>query len=125
MVGLPVTAFIWMGGETDNAPLGTSTAAYASSISGVIGTPRALGFDAPWLIGVCSLINGTVSTAVQNAQIGAVNPANNVFSGANTDNYGGLANRQPDLTHLREAGPGFGRDAAAEEWKVKIMAAVH
>jgi len=119
VVGLPISAWLWMQGETDNNPLGTTQAAYAASLAGVITTMRAA-YTAPVLIGKCTYINGAVSAGIQAAQVAAVN-GTTVFAGADTDTLTGTAvNRLPDDTHFKAAGA----DAAADLWVTKIVAAL-
>lgn len=114
-VGLPVTAFLWMQGESDH---GISQAAYASYLASVIATPRSIGFNAPWLIGKCTLLSGAVDANVRAAQADALNGAD-IFAGADTDSLTGLGvNRQSDDTHLNATGA----DAAATLWKNAIDA---
>jgi hypothetical protein len=118
-IGLPVTAFLWMQGETDNGGA-TTQAAYAADLASVIAIPRNAGFNAPWLIGKCTYNAGTVSSAVQAAQAGAVN-GTTIFAGANTDSLTGTAvNRQADNTHLSDAGA----FSAGNLWAAAIEAAV-
>jgi len=119
-VGLTPSAFIWMQGETDNNPLGTSQSAYAASLAQVLATPSAAGFSARWLVGKCTYINGAVSAGIQAAQVAAVN-GTTVFAGADTDTLTGTAvNRVSDDTHFKAAGA----DAAADLWVTKIVAAL-
>jgi len=117
-VGLSVTAFIWMQGETDNNPLSTPQANYAAALGEVIGTPRALGFNAPWLIGKCTYINGATSAQVRAAQAGVAN-GTDIFGGADTDTLTGVANRYDDA-HFSA----LGADAAADLWKAAIISAL-
>jgi hypothetical protein len=118
-VGLSITAYLWMQGENDNTA-GTSQATYASGLSTLIGTPRAEGFNAPWLIGKCTYIGGTVSAGVQAAQVAAANGVD-IFAGADTDTLTGTAtNRIADDTHLTSAG----QDSAAALWRDAIVAAI-
>jgi hypothetical protein len=115
-VGLSVTAFIWMQGESDTVN-GTLQAAYAAGLAQVIAAPRAEGYNAPWFIGKCSYITGGVSAAVQAAQAAAVN-GTDIFAGANTDTLTGGTNRQADLTHFNAVGA----DAAATLWNTAVDA---
>lgn len=118
-VGLPITAFLWMQGETDGVN-GTSQATYAATLASVIAGPRAEGFNAPWFIGKCTYIVGTVYPAIQAAQAGIVNPAANIFAGANTDSLTGATYRQViDDTHLNGTA---GSDAASTLWTTAIDA---
>lgn len=114
-VGLTPNAFIWMQGESD---AGTSQANYTSRLASVIGTPRAIGFNAPWFIGKCTYIAGVVDANVQAAQVAAANGVD-IFAGANTDSLTGTAvNRQGDNTHFT----GAGAEAAADLWKTALDA---
>lgn len=100
-VGLPITAFLWMQGESDTQN-GTSQGAYAASLASIIASPRSEGFNAPWFVGKCTWLNGAVSSPVQAAQAAAVNGID-IFAGANTDTLG-AGSRQGDNTHFTDAG---------------------
>lgn len=118
-VGLSVTAFLWMQGEGDTS-LGTAQQDYEDALEEVIGTPRAAGYDAPWLIGLSTYTGGTTSTAVRAAQAAAVNDTD-IFAGADTDTLTGTTtNRQANDTHFKAAGA----DAAADLWAAAIAAAL-
>lgn len=116
-VGLPITAFLWMQGETD-AALGTVQATYQTALGNVIGTPRALGYNAPWLVGQCTYNSGNTSSAVRAAQAAVVN-GTTIYAGADTDTLTGTSvNRQADNTHFKVAGG----DAAAALWRTAVDA---
>lgn len=114
--GWPLTAYLWMQGETDTL-LGTNQTSYAASLANLMAIPAAAGFTAPWLIGQSTMVNGVVSSAVRAAQAAAVNNIN-VFAGADTDTITGIANRY-DLTHPTAAGAAL----MAPLWKSSIAAA--
>jgi hypothetical protein len=118
-IGFPVTAILWMQGEID-AQNGTSQASYAADLASLIAIPRNAGFSAPWLIGKCTYNSGNVSSAVQAAQVAAVN-GTTIFPGADTDTLTGTAvNRQADNTHLSDAGG----VAAGNLWAAAIETAL-
>lgn len=118
-VGLPVTAFIWMQGETDAAN-GTSQSSYADSLSGVISSVRGEGFSQPWLIGKCTYNSGNTSSTIRSAQAAVVN-GTDIFAGADSDTLTGTSvNRQADNTHFKAAGG----DAAASLWRDAVIAAL-
>jgi hypothetical protein len=114
-VGLTVSAFIWMQGESNH---GTAQATYSAALTTVIGTPRASGFNAPWIIGKCTYITGTIDANVQAAQVAAPN-GTTIFAGADTDTLT-AASRQADNTHFTDAGS----DAAAALWVTAVNAAI-
>ena len=117
-LGLSITAYLCMQGETDTL-LGTSQATYGSALAILLSIPAAAGFNAPWLVGKSTHVSGANSSAVRAAQEAAVNNIN-VFAGADTDTITGIANRY-DLTHPTAAGAAL----MAPLWKNAIAAALH
>lgn len=93
--------FIWGQGEADNQN-GTSQSVYANSLS-AWGT-HMTGNNFTGRIFVCeeSWLSGTVSTNVQNAQLGIVDNVT-YFSGGNMDSIG-AGGRQADNTHFNDTG---------------------
>jgi hypothetical protein len=120
-VGLTISAFLWQQGENDCAS-GMNQATYAGYLSGVIATPRALGFNAPWLIGKSTVIDATptTSSAIRAACAAAVN-GTDVFAGADTDGlYGSTYRETVGNIHFNAVGS----DAAATLWKTAVVAAL-
>lgn len=115
-VGLTISGFLWLQGESD---AGIAQATYAAALARVIGTPRAEGYNAPWFIGKASYLGGVVDANVQAAQVAAVNNTT-IFAGGDTDTLTGTAvNRQvANNTHFKSAGA----DAAAALWKTALDA---
>lgn len=95
-------AFLWGQGESDTV-LATSQSAYTSSFSSMFTALQACG-----LTGFRSFVieetwdAGSVSTAVQNAQIALVNNTT-IFSGGNLDTLNATF-RNPDNVHFNDAG---------------------
>jgi len=94
--------FLWGQGESDNIPGGTSQSAYATSLSNVITKMNNSGFVGRFFICEETWISSTVSSAVEAAQIAAVDNVT-VFSGGNLDSLTS-SNRQADSTHFNDAG---------------------
>jgi hypothetical protein len=119
-VNLPITAFVWHQGESDNT-FGTTSAAYQASVNSMISGIRSSGFNSPWLIGKCSYVAGAVSSTIQGAQDALVNSSQQRYASANTDTLIGMATyRQSDDTHFKAAGA----DAAASLLASAIQAAL-
>lgn len=114
-VGLGVTAFCWMQGESDTLA-GTSQGAYASALDSVIATPRSAGFGAPWLLGRSTWNAGGSSSAVR-AAIDAKVDGVDIFAGGDTDGLG-AGYRQSGNPHWTATG----RAAAAALWTAAIAA---
>lgn len=100
-IGLPIDAFLWMQGESDNGI--TSQANYLSRLQQVIATPRSIGENAPWFVGKCTYINGIIDNNIRTAQAAALN-GTDIFAGADTDTVTGATNRYASLTHLTATG---------------------
>lgn len=117
--GLSVTCFVWRQGEADKIA-GTSQATYAAALAQVIATPRALGYNAPWLIGKNTYVTGSVSSGIQAAQASVIN-GTDIFTFGDNDSLTGTAvNRQADDIHMSYAGS----LALADLDKAAIIAAV-
>lgn len=114
-VGLVPSAILWQQGEADHA---MTQATYKTNLLSVIGSSRAAGFVAPWLVGK-STYNGGVTSAPVRAACAEVVNGLDVFAGADTDTLTGTANRDAGLTHFNAAGA----DAAATLWKAAVDAA--
>jgi hypothetical protein len=99
-LGLSVSAFFWAQGETDNYH-GISQSAYAAGLAQVIATPRAAGFDAPWLLSKSTVWWGEPSAAIRAAIDETVN-GTDIFAGADSDAIG--MDGRYDTTHLNAAG---------------------
>jgi hypothetical protein len=100
--------FIWNQGEQDTN-LGTSQAAYTTSMNNVIAASRKSGFSGLWFIPVETWDLGTASAAVAAAQAAVVNHGSNVWAGPNLDALvgnacSGVACRQGDNLHWSDAG---------------------
>jgi hypothetical protein len=100
--GLTPDCAIWHQGERDQT-IGTNQATYAAGLAGVISTTRALYPNVPLFINQVSVTNYTAYSPVTAAQIAAVDHANKVWAGANSDSLLG-ANRQSDGTHWTATG---------------------
>lgn len=105
MTGLTF-AITWWQGETDNTN-GTSQSAYTTSMNAVVSQAAVDGFSGRFFINKQSWISGTVSTAVESAQVALVNNTT-IFAGGNLDSLNATY-RQSDNTHLNDTGA----DAAA------------
>lgn len=80
-----VTVIVIIGdGETNNL-LGTDTATFLAGLTNVINATRTEGFAGPVFVAKQTLYNGVVSVPVQLAQAQIVNPAANIWAGANAD----------------------------------------
>lgn len=124
-VGLTIDATIWMQGETDNL-IATSQVAYSASLALVISSIRAAGISTPILIGKCTGLGSggvfTVSSAVQAAQVAAVNNPAGIYAGADSDSLG-LAYRNGG-THFSNAGASDGIIAVSALWVTAVRAAL-
>jgi hypothetical protein len=100
--GWSVTAILFMQGESDNNPAGTSQSAYAASMATMLAALPARGVTAPWLIARCTYISGATSSGIRAAQAAAVN-GTTVFAGPDTDTLTS-SHRQADNTHFDEGG---------------------
>lgn len=106
---LGVRSVLWMQGETDNTPLGTSTDAYREALKFVISKSRNdTGKELTWVVSQTSHASkynddGTYSEfnapPVTFAQLQVVQQMGNVFLGPNTDNI--QVPRPEDGTHFR------------------------
>jgi hypothetical protein len=92
-------AFLWGQGEGDAA---TTQANYAAGLTSLISATNAAGFSGRYFICKETWSAGAAASAVQAAQVAAVN-GTTVFSGGNLDALTG-ANRQADNTHFSDAG---------------------
>lgn len=115
---LVVSGFIWVQGEGE---VGVSQASYAASLADMIGSVRAAGISAPWLIGVSTYHAGVVNAGV-NAACQAAPNGIDILAGANTDDLGN-AYRQDlggTFVHFNTTG----RGVVATRWKNAIAAAL-
>lgn len=102
--GIPasrIDGVIWGQGETDTTN-GTSQAAYAASLSSVITNSRTAGITAPWFIAKQTYNVGTISAAVQAAQVGIVNHGLGIWAGPDADSLG--SGSRYDNLHFSDAG---------------------
>lgn len=114
--GLAPSAFLWQQGESDH---GMSQGTYQTHLGNVIGTPRADGFNAPWLIAKCTLIAGSTDASVRAAQAAVINNTD-IFAGPDSDALSGATYRQTG-----GGDPHFnatGADAVAGLWKTALDA---
>jgi hypothetical protein len=93
--------YLWGQGETDKTA-GTSQSAYTTSLNEVMAKLTASGFSGRFFICKETWIGGGVSSAVQAAQVAAVN-GTTVFSGGDLDSLD-ATNRQADNTHFNDTG---------------------
>ncbi len=85
VAGTNVTVVVlWGQGETDTTN-GTTQSAYFNSMTNVINGSRAAGFTGPWFIAEQTYNIGTISTAVQSAQLSIINHSLNIWGGPNAD----------------------------------------
>jgi hypothetical protein len=106
-------------GESDTSD-STTQSAYAASLANVIAKPRADGFNAPWLVGLCSYNGTTTSSAVRTAQSGIVN-GTDIFQGGDTDSLTGSdRGTGGNAPHFSDAGA----TSAAAIWATAIEAAL-
>jgi hypothetical protein len=97
-------AISWWQGETDTTN-GTSQASYAASMATVLANAQAQGFtgsNSRLFVNRETWISGTVSAAVQAAQVALPN-GTTIFAGGNIDSLN-AANRVADNTHFNDAG---------------------
>jgi hypothetical protein len=113
-LGYGVAAFLWAQGETDH---GMAQATYSTALQSVIATPRAGGFNAPWLIGKSTYTQGVTDTAVRSALASVVN-GTDIFAGADTDDIG--STYRHDNTHYNATGA----DTVAGRWAAAVSAAI-
>ena len=98
---------LWGQGETDTTN-GTTQTAYFNSLTNIINASRvAAGYNVMWLIAEQTYNTGTVSSAVQAAQLAIVNHSSNIWAGPNADviigtNCGGTC--RPDNLHFGNLG---------------------
>jgi len=117
MLGL--RAVLWMQGETDNTPLGTSTDSYRDALKFVISKSRNdTGKELSWVVSQTShaskfnedgSYNEFNGPQITSAQLQVVQQMSNVFLGPNTDNI--QIPRPVDGTHFRPVEvPGTGKN---------------
>lgn len=99
--GLTVNGIMWHGGPNDTN-IHTSQAAYLAGLNSVITTLRQFWPFVPILVGICTQASGTQSAAIQAAQAGIVNHANQIWAGVNSDAY--PSGNFQDGTHFSVAG---------------------
>lgn len=115
-VGLTPTMFLWQQGETDNGVMGRST--YSTNLLSVIGSPRAEGYNAPWLIGKSTFNGTTTDSNIRQACADVIN-GTDIFAGADTDTITSSTYRQTAPSpHFNPTGA----DAQADLWKTAIDA---
>lgn len=123
---------LWIQGEQDNAN-GTTQLAYSTGIGDVITAARNAGFTqglVPFFVPEESWNAGTVSTAVENAQIAIINHGSNIWAGPNSDAFNGnvcgsasnAACRQADNTHLTAAGAYSNAGTGGGGWRAALHA---
>jgi hypothetical protein len=117
-LGLTITGFTWLQGETDRS-LNTTQAAYQASMTSLINLVRADGHPAPWFIAKCSYQTGAASSAVQAAQVAMAN-GTDIFAGADSDSVVAAGDRQSDNTHFTDQGAG----KVGPLWASTIKAAI-
>lgn len=101
-LGLTPNAVIMGQGESDTGA-GTSQANMTTGIAGFISNVRATGYNGPIFIAHESWNVGVTSSNVTNAQDAAVNHANGIWAGPNSDVYNN-SYRQSDQTHFNDPG---------------------
>lgn len=103
-------AFLWGQGEGDNF-FGTSQATYAAGLTALINNLKAAGFPGRFFICEQTWNAGTISTAVENAQISVVDNVT-IFSGGNLDAFGTAYRYPDDNTHFNDSGAAAAATAA-------------
>lgn len=101
IAGLTLNGIMWHGGPNDTN-INTSQAAYLAGLNSVIATLRQFWPSVPILVGICTQASGTQSAAIQAAQAGIVNHANQIWAGVNSDAY--PSGNFQDGTHFSVAG---------------------
>jgi hypothetical protein len=105
-------------GEADNT-LGTTHAAFASSLAGVHQTLRDEGATCKFLNALSTTQNdGSTSSAVRAAVTAAIDHSSGIYAGADTDTLTGPTNRDPG-SHLTATGS----DSNASLWMAALTAA--
>lgn len=110
-LSLPITAVLYMQGESDCAA-GITQSVYAASLANVFSHIRSLGVTAPIFVSQTTYIPGNVtSPGIRAAQAAIVDHANPIWAGPDTDVFTGLTYRYDDQ-HWNAAGS----DAVANAW---------
>lgn len=94
---------IWALGTNDNA-LGYTGAQWTAYTNSGIDFLRDYGFKGKILVPKMTLLNGVVSTSIQNAQDAIVDNSKGIYQGSNFDSLTGVTYRAGDGTHFSATG---------------------